>query len=178
MSKTSLVLTVLGADRPGLVESLARVVAEHGGNWVESRMAHLAGHFAGILRVEVDADRADALAAELKAMSAAGLESIVHPDRAPAAPFDRPLVQLELVGQDRSGIVREISRVLAAQGVNVEELHTECVAAPTTGQSLFRASARLRLPASVSEASLRLALEAVAADLMVDVTLADRLPTR
>jgi glycine cleavage system regulatory protein len=172
MNKTSLVLTVLGADRPGLVESLARVVAEHGGNWVESRMAHLAGHFAGILRVEVDADRADALTAELKALGAAGLESIVHPDRVGTTPVDLPLVQLELVGQDRPGIVREISRVLAAQGVNVEELHTECVAAPTTGQSLFRASARLRLPAGVSEASLRTALEAVAADLMVDVELA------
>ena len=172
MSKTSLVLTVLSTDRPGLVESLARAVAEHGGNWVESRMAHLAGHFAGILRVEVDADRADALSAELKALASAGLESLVHPDRSPSAPPNRPLVQLDLVGQDRPGIVREISRVLSGQGVNVEELHTECVAAPTTGQSLFKASARLRLPAGVSEASLRAALEAVAADLMVDVELA------
>ncbi len=171
MGTTSLVLTVLGDDRPGLVESLARVVAEHGGNWVESRMAHLAGHFAGILRVEVDADRAEALAAALRALAASGLESIVHPDVATAAPLDRPLVRLDLVGQDRPGIVREISRVLAGQGVNVEELHTECVAAPTTGQSLFRASARLRLPGGVSEASLRAALEAVAADLMVDVDL-------
>lgn len=172
MSKTSLVLTVLGDDRPGLVESLARAVVEHDANWVESRMAHLAGHFAGILRVEVEADRADALAAALRGLAAAGLESIVHPDVSMAAPRGMPLVQLDLVGQDRPGIVREISRVLAAQGVNVEELHTECVAAPTTGQSLFRASARLRLPAGVSEASLRAALEAVAADLMVDIELA------
>jgi glycine cleavage system regulatory protein len=170
--KTSLVLTVLGDDRPGLVEALACVVAEHGANWVESRMAHLAGHFAGILRVEVDADRAEALAAALGALTASGLESIVHPDVSAAAPSGSPLVRLELVGQDRPGIVREISRVLVAQGVNVEELHTECVAAPTTGQSLFRASARLRLPAGVSEASLRTALEAVAADLMVDIELA------
>jgi glycine cleavage system regulatory protein len=68
--------------------------------------------------------------------------------------------------------VREISRVLVAQGVNVEELQTECVAAAESGQMLFRASARLRLPAGVSEASLRTALEAVAADLMVDIELA------
>ena len=50
-----LVLTLIGADRPGLVESLAKRVAAHRGNWVESRMAHLAGQFAGILRVEVPA---------------------------------------------------------------------------------------------------------------------------
>lgn len=169
---SSLVLTVLGPDRPGLVESLARVVADHGGNWIESRMAHLAGHFAGILRVEVEADRAEALAEALRTLTGAGLESIVHPDASSAAPNGRPLVRLELVGQDRPGIVREISRVLVAQGVNVEELHTECVAAPTTGQSLFRATARLRLSAGVSEDSLRSALEAVAADLMVDIELA------
>ena len=80
MSKTSLVLTILGDDRPGLVEPIARVVADHGGNWLESRMAHLAGQFAGILRVEVDADHAEALAAALRGLRDAGLESIIHPD--------------------------------------------------------------------------------------------------
>jgi glycine cleavage system regulatory protein len=171
MSKTSLVLTVLGVDRPGLVETLARVVSEHGGNWIESRMAHLAGHFAGILRVEVDASRADALAAALRELGASGLESIVHPD-ASAASTTAPVVLLDLVGQDRPGIVREISHVLVAHGVNVEELHTECVAAAESGQQLFRAKARLRLPAGVSMTALRTALEAVTADLMVDVELA------
>jgi glycine cleavage system regulatory protein len=170
VSNISLVLTVLGADRPGLVEALARVIADHGGNWIESRMAHLSGHFAGLLRVEVERDRADALADAVRSL--AGLESLVHRDASASAPRNSPLLRLELVGQDRPGIVREISRVLASQGVNVEELHTECVAAPTTGQSLFRAAARLRLPPGASEASLRSALEAVAADLMVDVDLA------
>ncbi len=175
MSNTSLVLTILGADRPGLVESIARVVAEHGANWIESRMAHLAGQFAGILRVEVDADRAEALATALGALSAAGLQSIVTPDPAAAcglALSERPPIRLELVGQDRPGIVREITRVLASHGVNVEELSTECVAAPTTGQMLFRAAAQLRLPPGLDEAALRTALEAVAADLMVDIDFA------
>ena len=82
-----------------------------------------------------------------------------------------PPVQLSLVGQDRPGIIREISQVLAAQGVNVEELSTECTNAPNTGQALFRATAQLRLPAHVSANALREALEQVAADMMVDVTL-------
>ncbi len=172
MNKTSLVLTVLGSDRPGLVEALARVVAEHGGNWIESRMAHLAGHFAGILRVEVDASRADALAAAVRELGASGLESIIHPDTSPTT-MAAPVVLLDLVGQDRPGIVRDISRVLVAQGVNVEELQTECIAAAESGQQLFRAKARLRLPTGVSMTALRTALEAVTADLMVDIELAD-----
>jgi len=171
MHKTSLVLTILGQDRPGLVDSLAQVVAEHGGNWVESRMAHLAGQFAGILRVEVDPQQAEPLTAALKNLAGAGLEAVVRPDRAPPIDVKQPLVQLSLVGQDRPGIIREISHVLAAHGVNVEELSTECTNAPTTGQSLFRATAKLRLPPHVTAVTLRDALEKVAADMMVDVTL-------
>ena len=171
MNKTSLVLTILGKDRPGLVGSLSELGAEHGGNWIESRMAHLAGQFAGILRVEVDADGADALTAAIKGLTDAGLESVVLPDQAVDEPSSSPLVQLSLVGQDRAGIVREVSQVLAAQGVNVEELSTECTNAPNSGQPLFRASAALRLPANVTADSLRKALEEVAGDMMVDITL-------
>lgn len=171
MSKTSLVLTILGKDRPGLVGQVAELVAAHRGNWIESRMAHLAGQFAGILRVEVDADRAGPLTDAIAALSSEGLESVVHADPTLGQPSNLPIVRLDLVGQDRPGIVREISRVLAAQGVNVEELTTQCVSAPNSGQALFRAEATLRLPATATEDSVRQALEAVADDMMVDITL-------
>jgi glycine cleavage system regulatory protein len=176
MSKTSLVLTVLGQDRPGLVDAIARAVTEHGGNWVESRMAHLAGQFAGILRVEVDSGAAEALTQSLSALSAGGLaagglQSVVHADVLDALPQQCPLVKLSLVGQDRVGIVREISRILAVHGVNVEELNTECKRAPNSGQELFQAEAQLRLPAGVSIDTLHAALEQVAADMMVDLRL-------
>ena len=171
MSKTSLVLTILGEDRPGLVDSIAQTVAEYGGNWVESRMAHLAGQFAGILRVEVEADQATALSAALRSMAEGGLNSTVHADAAQPSATETPAVQLSLVGQDRAGIVREISHVLATHGVNVEELETECTRAANTGQLLFRAQAQLRLPEGVSAETLRAALEEVAADMMVDLTL-------
>jgi len=171
MPKTSLVLTILGQDRPGLVDSLAQVVAEHGGNWVESRMAHLAGQFAGILRVEIAAEQAQPLTTALKNLAGADLESVVRPDLATPVDGQTPLVRLSLVGQDRPGIIREISHVLAAQGVNVEDLNTECTNAPNSGQALFRATAQLRLPAHLTAEALRESLEQVAADMMVDVTL-------
>lgn len=172
MNKTSLVLTILGQDRPGLVEQIAGLVADHHGNWLESRMARLAGQFAGILRVEVNAAHADSLASSLRGLAQSGLESIIHPDPAAAPPTDnRPLLHLDLLGQDRPGIIREISRVLASLGVNVEELNTQCRAAAETGQPLFHAEAQLRLPPNVTEATLRQALENVANDLMVNVKL-------
>jgi glycine cleavage system regulatory protein len=171
MEKTSLVLTILGADQPGLVDSLAAIVTAHDGNWVESRMAHLAGQFAGILRVEVAPNQAEALTTAIKNLAVDGLESIVCAEPLLAADKAGTLARLDLVGLDQPGIVRKISQVLAAKGVNVEELATECTAAPTTGQSLFHATAQLRLPQGLAVESLRLALEQVAADLMVDLTL-------
>lgn len=171
MAKTSLVLTILGNDRPGLVDSIAQVVAAHGGNWLESRMAHLAGQFAGILRVEVDADQAAALKTALTSLTESGLESTVHADTAEPTASETPMVRLSLVGQDRPGIVREVSNVLAKLGVNVEELDTECVRAANTGQLLFQATAHLQLPKSLTADSLRTALEQVASDMMVDLSL-------
>ena len=171
MSKTSLVLTILGQDRPGLVDSIAQVVAEYGGNWVESRMAHLAGQFAGVLRVEVEPTQAEALTSALDGLANAGLKSVVHADVVTVSTAECPVVHLSLVGQDRPGIIREISRVLTSQGVNVEELNTTCTRAANTGQPLFEAEAQLRLPAGITPDALRAALEQVASDMMVDLTL-------
>src|SRR5512142_2859395 len=120
-----LVLTLIGPDRPGLVEAVAEPIAAHGGNWLESRMAHLAGQFAGILRVEVPDANAAALAAALRALETQGLRLTLETGPGAAAPAARPTRVVELVGLDRPGIVREISRVLAERGVNIEELVTD-----------------------------------------------------
>ncbi|MBM4265102.1 MAG: ACT domain-containing protein [Deltaproteobacteria bacterium] len=171
--KTSLVLTCIGPDRHGLVEALARAVAEHDGNWVESRMARLAGKFAGVLRVDLPEERAADLTKALEGLSGAGLRVTVEPSREEESRAPSRLVQLALVGRDRPGIVRDVSRVLAARGVNVEELETECTSAPESGEPLFQANATLHVPEALSTDDLRTALEEIANDLMVDVVLED-----
>lgn len=165
----SLVMTIIGPDRPGLVEALARVVADHDGNWVESRMAHLGGQFAGLLRVEVPDAKAESLVDRLRALDESGLHVVTAPagDGEPRAVESE--VQLELVGHDRPGIVRELSAILSARGINVEELETDCESAAMTGERLFRARAWLRAPRGVPIEAIRDALERIAAELMVDV---------
>ncbi|MBI5384629.1 MAG: glycine cleavage system protein R [Verrucomicrobia bacterium] len=165
-----LVMTVIGKDRPGLVESVASLVSQHGGNWLESRMCRLGGEFAGILRLHVVADQEQALFQALQGLQAHGLTVVVHPDRPEAAPAHRQLVQMEIVGQDRPGIVRQISSALARQNVNVEELATECHSAPMSGETLFTAQAKLLIPSNCNVAELRRELEKIAGDLLVDVT--------
>ena len=168
----ALVLTVIGEDRPGLVEALAELITTHDGSWDESRMARLAGHFAGVVQIHLPDDRADALIAALPQLEARGLSaSVVDSDWSLAAVDHRQSIRLELVGQDRPGIVREISSALAALGVNVQDLRTVVESAPMSGEALFRAEAELAPPENVALESIRSALENLADELMVDIQL-------
>jgi len=166
-----LVMTVIGRDRPGLVESLASIIADHGGNWLESRMCRLGGEFAGILRVLVPVENQNALKQDLGQLQSQGLTVVVQTDQSQPAFQSRRLMTLELVGHDRPGIIRQITHVLVNQGVNIEELNTECVSAPMSGETLFKAQAKLLIPYSCNLARLRTELEKLADELMVDLTL-------
>ena len=168
----TLVLTVIGPDRPGLVDALSSAVAGHGANWLESRMAHLDGRFAGLLRVHVPDARAAELDGALRALERdEGLRVQVEAGEAPAPDAKSRVLGLELVGLDRPGIIRDVSRALAQRGVNVEELDTRCESAAMSGETLFRARARLRAPAGTSLEELRATLEKIAGELMVDLSL-------
>src|SRR6478752_4389218 len=118
-----LVMTVLGNDRPGLVSSLADTVSAHGGNWLESRMARLAGQFAGIARIECPAGTVDALIKELQTPGGSGLTVLAVREEA-VEPDARRTIAVDVVGNDRPGIVRELSAAVATAGGNIEELTT------------------------------------------------------
>ena len=176
---STLVMTVIGTDRPGLVQMVASRVADHGGNWLESRMWRLGGQFAGILRVEVPQERRDELLNALRTLEVDGLRTTIHADGAQLewgtekSPATRKasgaLVTIELVGTDRPGILRSVSGVFAAHRVNVEELASERVNAPIDGGMLFQAKATVFVPTDVKLADVRADLEKIAADLMVDL---------
>jgi glycine cleavage system regulatory protein len=168
-----LVITLIGPDRPGVVESVAEPIAAQGGSWLESRMAHLAGMFAGILRVEVPAENVGALTATLAGLARRGLRVVVEASEREGLAPARRLMDLDLLGTDRPGIVREISHLLAAHGVNIEELATDRTVAPMSGETLFRARSRVRVPAGADVPGLRAQLEKLASDLMVEVTLVE-----
>jgi glycine cleavage system regulatory protein len=168
---STLVMTVIGPDRPGLVELVTANVVDHGGNWLESRMCRLGGQFAGIVRVEVPSEKSDSLLATLAKLEKDGLQISARKETS-ATPVARGTVAvLELVGQDRPGILHQISRILAQNNVNVEELSSDRVNAPMDGSMLFQARASVLLPANVSISQLRGELEKIASDLMVDVQL-------
>lgn len=165
--KTSVVVTLIGADRPGLVSAVAARASACGANWMESSMARLAGHFAGIVRLQIDAAAVDALEAALRELEAEGLRlSVARGDEAEDA---RGTLRLALLGQDRPGIVRDISAVLARRGASIERIETATASAPFSGEAMFRAQLDVHLPTDVSAAEVRRDLEALANELMVDL---------
>ncbi len=165
---TYLVLTVIGDDRPGLVGELSAAIAAHQGNWLESSMSHLAGQFAGIVRVAVPAAQAEALKAALDRLAALKVMAVSAAEK--SAPAGRRL-KLALVGHDRIGIVREVSQVLAKHAVNVEKLETHTASAPMSAETLFHAQAELFAGAGLDARVLKAELERLSDDLMVDITL-------
>jgi glycine cleavage system regulatory protein len=167
----TLVLTVLGDDRAGLVSAVSGTLDAHGAAWERSQMAHLAGKFAGIVEVAVPDTRVEGLLPALDGLSAEGLTVVVA--RTDAVPEeDLTHLTLDLVGADRPGIVASISALLTERGVSVEQLSTVVREAPMAGGTLFEAHAVLAAPATLSSADLRAALETLADELLVDLTLA------
>jgi len=169
--QTPLVLTVIGKDRHGLVELVAQIIVNHKGNWLESRMCRLGGEFAGILRVEVPSENEKRLADALNKLAESGITVVIRKDQSDKVDVPSIIANLEVVGQDRPGIIYQISNTLAKYYVNVEELTTEYKSAPMSGENLFMARARLRIPASIDINHLREELEKIGNDLMVDTIL-------
>jgi len=165
---TYLVLTAISDDRPGLVEQLAQVVSRNSGNWLESSMSQLAGKFAGILRVSVPDDRVEQLVGELESLSGS-LKLVIEQVSGEEQVDASQSLTLSLVGNDRPGIIREISTALANQRVNVEELNTECTIAPMSGETLFNAEASLKVPVDLDLDGLQKELEQIADDLIVEI---------
>ena len=166
----TLILSVVGSDRPGLTQALARAVLSAGGNWLESHLSRLGGLYVGSVLVELDGGRVEALRSAVREVDAQGLEVRIAPAvEGPAAAGDS--VALGLVGQDRPGIVHQLTAVLSGLGANIETFETRLSTEPHSGGALFHLDARLRLPVGLSVEALQAALEAVSAEIMVDTVL-------
>jgi glycine cleavage system regulatory protein len=173
---TPLVLTFVGDDRPGLISEISQAVAAHGGTWLESRSARLAGKFAGILLVQLPDGSVIPLESALARLAPSGLRVAIHRGAAAEAKTSARAVKLDLVGAERPGIVRDVTQALSHLGVNIEEFASGLEGEPFTGALMFHATARLGVPEGLKLDELRHALEKLAAEIMVDLNVAEGEP--
>lgn len=167
---TTLVLSVVGSDRLGLTRALAAAVLAAEGNWLESRLSRLGGLYVGSVLVEIDPARVEDLRAAVRAVDAEGLEVRIAP-ALEAEDGAGEAVRLSLVGQDRPGIVHQVTGVLSRLEANIESFTTRVSMEPHSGGQLFHMDARLRLPPHLTAADVQAALEEISAEIMVDIAL-------
>lgn len=166
-----LVVSVISDDKPGVVEKLSSIVADNGGNWETSRMAHFAGKFAGILRISVAEGDFQRLQDALMQLGEAGYKLQI--ERAGQVNEERQVLHLKLIGNDRPGIVREISRALAARRFNVEQLETGYDSTPWSGEPLFTAACTVSVSGDADLDGLQEDLDKIADELGVDIEFVD-----
>ncbi len=170
---TTVILTVIGSDRPGLTGALADAILSAGGNWLEGQLTRLGGKYVGAVLVELPDDRLALLREAVRAVDAAGLKvEIVAGDAAVEPGTGGPLM-LSIVGQDRLGIVREVTRALAASAINIETFESSTEDSPWSGGLLFKAEMALRPPAGMTRADVQAVLESVSGEIMVDFAVAE-----
>ena len=165
----TLVLTIVADDKPGIVESIATVVAHEGGNWLESRMAQMAGKFAGIVRVDIAAAQQDNLLTELAALRRLGILIHAEPCHVTDSRTRKLDFSVSVIGNDRPGIVKEVRQCIARSGVNVLEFISNCDSAEMSATALFKAEAHCQAPDTFDLDALREQLESLSNDLMVDI---------
>ncbi|WCC80460.1 amino acid-binding protein [Cutibacterium equinum] len=169
---SQLLLTAVGADRAGLVSDLSEIVASHDGNWLESRMARLAGAFAGIVLVDIDEDEVEPLKVDLSHLEAKGLRVTVT-DTTPHHDSDEALLVVHLVGHDHPGIIHAVTATMARLGVTIDDLSTGLREAPMGDGILFEAQVQCRITNATTVEDLRSELESVTTEIMVDIDLVD-----
>ena len=170
----SLVVSIVGPDRHGIVSSISERAQRFGANWAASRMARLAGEFAGMVHFEVPRENADALATALRALESSGLQVVVAKSDGASVATSLRGVELELVGEDRLGIVSRLTKILAERGISIETIHTEIVRSGMSGKQTFKVGAALLVPGTLSLDALRQELGTLASEMMVDIAMGER----
>lgn len=161
-----IVLSFIGQDQTGLVNTLSHTIKKHHGNWQTSSMHHLSGFFAGTIEIAVEKSYLPDLVSALNNIDELNCQIEIA---SPESKKQEANLILELTANDRSGIVQDISSVIHQQGGNLIKLISTQESAPYSGQLMFKAKAQVHVnDNNVNE--LIGAIEGIADDIMVDIS--------
>ncbi|WP_325891810.1 glycine cleavage system protein R [Grimontia sp. NTOU-MAR1] len=160
-----LVITLIGTDRPGLVETLSDTVFQHHGSWQASSLSKLAGKFAGIVQIDIKEENVNALTDALNNIPDL---NVLIAEAAHQAETDTTTHTLSVTGNDRPGIVQEVTREIAKFGININNLETNAESAANFGGVIFKAEFDLDIVNNISLDDLGEALEGLSDDLIVE----------
>tara|TARA_R110001632_G_scaffold38687_6_gene97342 strand:- start:4496 stop:5098 length:603 start_codon:yes stop_codon:yes gene_type:complete len=162
-----MIFTLVGKDKRGLVDSLAQSVFKLGGNWLGSNLSYMAGHFAGFVEIQLPEDKQAALIEQFSNHPSLSINLVEGSSENVAQTHT---VQIDVMGNDKPGIVQELTTILNRFSLNIVKFDSTCDSAPNWGGMLFKAKTLVAIEDGFDLDELRLALESIANDLVVDIT--------
>ena len=165
--KQQYVITFAGADRTGLVETLADMVVAHGGDWQQSELTRLGGAFAGAILINVSESGFKNLSSAIEANYTDDL--VVSLTAVDASPRHEPNLYLTLTGPNRAGIVYEVTHELSDSDINILQLSSRVENAAWSGGDLFIAELTTRAPESLDIGELRERLDQLENKMTLDI---------
>ena len=166
---SNLVLSAIGTDQPGLVDSLTETLSGYAVNVADSRMINLAGQFAIVMLIELPDEQIDRLSSKLPAAARQiGLSVMIG---RPGEPAPRPGVPMHvhIYSMDQPGLVHRIAHLLHTLGINIEEMDTLLEHGAHTGTPLFTMDMVITVPDSVALPEVRRQLGDLCVELNCDV---------
>lgn len=167
-----IVLSMFGADQPGLVAELTRILYEEEANLGDADMTRIDGTFAFILSLSLPSNHQQSLETRLDDLTA-GNELVIS--LTPAGEFESDWGNVEadtiisVYGADKPGIVYRVSDTLANLNINICDLHSSL----DESEGLYIMSLEVRRPDNLELGDLRGELTDAGDELDVDVTVRD-----
>lgn len=162
------VLTFIGDDRPGFVREIAHVIANGGGNWLESRMCRLDGKFAGLARISVGEADFESLKKTLLEFTGDRFALTIE-DAEEGIRENLRRYELDILGNDRTGILHEVTSALATNAINLGEVTSNVFPATMTGTPMFSCRATIEVGEDTDLGAMDARLAEIADELGVDI---------
>jgi len=168
---STIVFTLTGPDRVGIVEDVTSVLLSLGANVETSRMARLGGEFAMLVLLALPSERVGDLDGALEHLTVSGYKVTTTPtDEGTSAAFEGWLsYQVEVHGADHEGIVHDVAAGISRLGISIESMETGTSRAPVSGVTLFDMSALVLVPPGVADTEWIAALDEAGQRANVDV---------
>ncbi|TKB56655.1 glycine cleavage system protein R [Ferrimonas aestuarii] len=158
------ILSVVGEDSPGITEHLANILKQNSANWLDANLRRIGDRYAGIIELSLPKENVTSLKQDLTTLTGLAIElQQVKPKAASQHQF-----LVEIVGNDRPGIVAAVTQVINSQRANIDQLDSDLDVANHTGLPLFRLNVLLTADNEQQLDLIEQGLFALGDDLMVE----------
>ena len=127
-----IIITAIGADKPGLVDQISSIIKENNGNIENSKMIKIENQFAMIIDF-LSSNDLDTIKTKLQYIE----ELEITYKLAEISKENNKTNYYIITGADNQGIINKVSNFFSKRNINIVEVNTYIESAPTTGSPLF-----------------------------------------